>query len=247
MIVAVNHPPQSDVPSATPHAPIVLRHADEVLRSVPTLRVSSSLVSVAEPPADASVVDGVIAEHLRVALTRLEQEPESAWPLIAAWRRVLAAMGVRPTKHRCAAESLLRRLRTTGTLPRIHPVINVCNAVSARAGIPIAVFDLDRVQGPLVVRRSTGDETWEGFGGEAEHPAVGEINYIDEAAHAHSRRWCHRQSARSAVRPESRRLLVVAEAVHESAEESLSDLTEHLDAGLASIGAETGPWQEHQP
>ena len=82
---------------------------------------------------------------------------ESELPEIQAWRRAFAAMGLKPTQYRCASESLLRRFRKEGSLPRLHPLVDLCNAVSLAFAIPVAVLDAVRrhrpARGPLRDRR----------------------------------------------------------------------------------------------
>lgn len=211
----------------------VFRHHPSLASLVPELRAVALVMTwTAVVPVGKSQVVG---HHLAQAQAALSGAQEGSWPAIESWRRVFARLGVRPTKHRCAAESLLRRLRTHGELPRIHPVVDVCNAVSAHYGVPIIAMDLDRVVGGLTVRRCSGSESWVGFDGSLVHPEPGEINYVDAAEHAHSLKWCHRQSARSAVHGRTSRALVVAEAVHERAEGDLVALLEDLRSGLAEV------------
>jgi len=190
------------------------RHADEVWQTFPSLRAGALVCDGIRVDAD---VDASVRERTAVAARRAEHVPESELPEIRAWRRAYAQMGLKPTQYRCAAESLLRRIRTHGDLPRLHPLVDLCNAVSAARAIPIAVLDLDRVDGDLTVRPASGAETYVTLSGDVEHPAVGEIVYADDAGSAHSRRWVTRQSGRSAVTPATRRVLVVVEAVHDSA------------------------------
>ena len=76
-----------------------------------------------------------------VAKARLADGPEGELPEIQAWRRAFAQMGLKPTQYRCAAESLLRRFRKEGSLPRLHPLVDLCNAVSLAFAIPVAVLD----------------------------------------------------------------------------------------------------------
>ena len=56
-------------------------------------------------------------------------------------------MGLKPTQYRCAAESLLRRFRKEGSLPRLHPLVDLCNAVSLAFAVPVAVLDAGRIAG----------------------------------------------------------------------------------------------------
>ncbi|RLP91229.1 hypothetical protein EAD89_12270 [Micromonospora sp. BL4] len=173
------------------------------------------------------------ASHLAVARERLAGGAESGFPEIQAWRRAYAAMGLRPTRYRCAAEALLRRLRLDGDLPRLHPLVDLCNAVSAAYAIPVAALDLDRVDGDLVVRPAHGDEEYLSFAGDTEHPDPGEVTFVDATGRAHARRWTNRQSGWSAVREGTSSVLIVAEALHPGAEADVTRLVATLVAELA--------------
>jgi DNA/RNA-binding domain of Phe-tRNA-synthetase-like protein len=159
-------------------------------------------------------VERRIAAFHAIARQRLQDSSEGEWPEIQAWRRVFSAMGLKPTQYRCASESLLRRFKTENTLPAIHPIIDLCNAVSIAYGIPIAVFDKEQIHGSMTVRHATGTEKYLTFGGEIENPKQGEMIFVDEADNAHARRWCNRQSKQSSIQPETKNVLIVAEAVH---------------------------------
>nr|WP_291295640.1 phenylalanine--tRNA ligase beta subunit-related protein [Elioraea sp.] len=87
-----------------------------------------------------------------------------------AWRRAFSRMGLKPTQYRCASEALLRRLRQEGSLPRRHPLVDLCNALSAAFAIPVAAFDVARISGDLEVRPADGTERYLTFGGEIETP-----------------------------------------------------------------------------
>ncbi|MEZ4624326.1 MAG: phenylalanine--tRNA ligase beta subunit-related protein [Thermomicrobiales bacterium] len=89
--------------------------------------------------------------YFATAAARLDGKMESDLPEIQAWRRTFSKMGLKPTQYRCAAESLLRRYRKDGELPSIHPIIDLCNAVSLSFALPIAVFDLEHIDGGIEV------------------------------------------------------------------------------------------------
>jgi DNA/RNA-binding domain of Phe-tRNA-synthetase-like protein len=158
---------------------------------------------------------------------------ESELPEIQAWRRAFAQLGLKPTQYRCASESLLRRFRKEGSLPRLHPLVDLCNAVSLAFAVPVAVFDVSAVTGPLEVRYAAGDEEYLTFAGDVEHPAPGEVIFADQAGQAHARRWTNRQSGRSAVREATSAALIVAEALHDSAPTDIAGLVAALTAELA--------------
>jgi DNA/RNA-binding domain of Phe-tRNA-synthetase-like protein len=178
-------------------------------------------------------VDGYVAAHSQVAAQR--GGAESELPAIQAWRRAFGAMGLKPTQYRCASESLLRRFRKEGSLPRLHPLIDLCNAASLEYAIPVAVFDVSRIAGHVEVRYATGDEVYTTFGGEDEQPAPGEVVFADAAGRAHARRWTNRQSGHSAVRADTGSVLIVAEALHDDAPADVERLMSTLAAEVAAV------------
>jgi DNA/RNA-binding domain of Phe-tRNA-synthetase-like protein len=218
----------------------LFRHSERVWQTFPSLTAAAIVADGIDDGAD---VVRKVNEHLTMARERAAHVPESDLPAIRAWRRTYAQMGLKPTQFRCAAESLLRRIRTYGDLPRVHPLVDLCNAVSAAHAIPIAVLDLDRIEGDLTVRPATGFETYVSFSGDVEHPVAGEVVYADDAGFAHSRRWVTRQSGRSAIRPSTRRALIVAEAVHDSGE---TDVRSVLDILTEEIAAAWGAMPSHR-
>lgn len=215
-------------------------HSTEIRSAFPALTVGVLRANQLEGDLD---FDEQIGIHVRKARDRLlrdakgSQVPvqEGQWPEIQAWRRVYASMGFQPTQVRCAAEALLRRLRQEGQLPRVHPLVDLCNAASARAAVPIAVFDCDRIRWPLCVRHAAGEEVFETFSGEVERPAKGEVIFADAGERAHSRRWAHRQSRFSAVSTSTTSVLIVLEAFHAGSAETIREALGWLDDALRQV------------
>lgn len=205
-------------------------HSSEIWRDFPELVPG---VVLADGITKDVSVGSRIANFNTVAEGRLSASLESELPEIQAWRRVFSRMGLKPTNYRCASEALLRRFRKEKSLPRIHPLIDLCNSISMAFAIPIAVFDVSTIAEHLEVRHADGTENYLTFTGEIEHPVPREIIFADTSGRAHARRWTNRQSAYSAVRQETSSVLIVAEAMHESAE---SDVQRLLDTVSEEIG-----------
>jgi DNA/RNA-binding domain of Phe-tRNA-synthetase-like protein len=175
------------------------------------------------------------ATFTAVARSRLAKAAEGELPEIQAWRRAFSRMGLKPTQYRCASESLLRRLRKEGNLPQLHPLVDVCNAVSAAFAIPVAVFDVSKITGDLEVRYAAGDEDYLTFSGEVEHPTVHEVIFADQVRRVHARRWTNRQSGLSAVQNSTTAVLIVAEAMHDAAATDVPELTAALAGELQAL------------
>lgn len=212
------------------------QHAPDIWRDFPGLSAGVAFVQGIQPTAD---VSGRLDAYTAVAADRLAGGPESDLPEIQAWRRTFSQMGLKPTQYRSASEALLRRFRKERALPRIHPVIDLCNAISLAFATPIAVFDVAQISGGIDVRRAIGDERYETFSGEIEHPERGEVIFVDEAGWVHARRWTNRQSGRSAVRESTSAVLIVAEALHETARDDVFRLLTTVSEELEAV------WHEH--
>lgn len=212
--------------------PTQFRYAPEIRHQFPQLCSRTLLVDGINAKSDASIE---IARLNAIADKRLVAASEGEFPEIQAWRRAFAAMGLKPTQYRCASEALLRRYRKEGSLPTLHPLIDLCNAASLAFTIPVAVFDTSKIMGTLTVRFARGDETYESFSGDIEHPEAGEVIFADDDGRAHARRWTNRQSGWSAVRSTTAQALVVTEALHEMGDEDTAALTSSLAAALSAI------------
>jgi DNA/RNA-binding domain of Phe-tRNA-synthetase-like protein len=213
------------------------RHDEAIWREFPELVPGVMAVEGIRPDVD---VEPLIAKYEAIARERLAGTTESGLPEIQAWRRAFSKMGLKPTQYRCASEALLRRFRKEDSLPRLHPLIDLCNAISLAFAIPVAVFDTAKISGELVVRHATGDETYETFSGEIEHPEAGEVIFVDGANRVHARRWTNRQSGSSAVRDETATALIVTEALHETAGEDMRYLMTALWQATGSTWGEAG-------
>ena len=175
------------------------------------------------------------ARFTAIARSRLAGATEGELPEIRAWRRAFTRMGLKPTQYRCASEALLRRLRKDGTLPPLHPLVDVCNAVSAAFAVPVAVFDVSKIAGGLEVRYAVGDEDYLTFSGQIEHPSPREVIFADQTGQVHARRWTNRQSGLSAVQASTASALIVAEAMHDSASSDVPGLIAALAEELNAI------------
>jgi DNA/RNA-binding domain of Phe-tRNA-synthetase-like protein len=210
------------------------QHAETIWRDFPQL--AAGLLIVDGITAAVNVSDR-LSPFLEQARQRLGQESESQLAEVSAWRRAYAQMGLKPTQYRSAAEALLRRFRREDDLPRLHPLVDLCNAVSLAYALPVAVFDLANVDTYLEVRRARGTETYLAFGGETETPPPDEVIFADAADHVHARRWTFRQSLRSVVQPETARVLIVSEGLHETARADISALIEALADQISDLWA----------
>jgi DNA/RNA-binding domain of Phe-tRNA-synthetase-like protein len=208
-------------------------HHPLIWAEYPALVPALLLVEGIDPQLDTGPQCAPLFERARGRLAGIS---ESELPEIQAWRRAFSQMGLKPTQYRSAAEALLRRFRKENTLPQLHPLVDLCNAVSLAYALPVAVLDLDQIAGFIEVRHATGEEISLAFSGDEEHPDPGEVIFADADSHAHARRWTFRQSRRSTVSQDTRRAMIVSEGLHQGAPTDIPALIDTLNHELQVAG-----------
>jgi DNA/RNA-binding domain of Phe-tRNA-synthetase-like protein len=184
--------------------------------------------SMENGPASEALSAAYITEQ-QATLTRIGNTPLSELETLAAWRSAFRDFGVNPTKYRSAAEALLRRLTKKGDIPGINAVVDICNLVSIRYGLPVAAFDARHLTGPIAVQFADGTERFKPlFETEYEHPESGEVIFADDAGLVVARRWCWRQSDESATRPATTEAIFTVEAQHPNGQDQ-------IEAALADL------------
>lgn len=113
----------------------------------------------------AAEVDGYCAE-LR---TKYGEGKSAEVPGAADARTLYKAVGLDPTKTRPSNEALLRRALKGEPLYRINTLVDALNLSSLRFQLPFGLYDLDQVRPPVVLRRGTAGESYEGIRKAAVH------------------------------------------------------------------------------
>ncbi len=107
-------------------------------------------------------------EALRSCEEKIAKLPEPRAVLessaILATRAGYKALGKDPARYRGSAEALLRRLIARKGMPRINNVVDVINLVSVESRLPIGLYDLAHVEGPIEFRAGRAGETYKGIG-----------------------------------------------------------------------------------
>jgi DNA/RNA-binding domain of Phe-tRNA-synthetase-like protein len=130
-------------------------------------------------------IDAIIFGHLEVKkvtilendtgfdaeLPKLENEiqqkfslkPPSEDAVVSATRKLYRLAGWEPTKYRPSSEALIRRILQHKSLYRINNLVDYGNLVSARFHIPLGLYDLDKIQGEMVLDMGKEGETYQGI------------------------------------------------------------------------------------
>jgi len=81
-----------------------------------------------------------------------------------AYRDFFWRVGIDPTKNRPAAEALIRRILRDNPLPNINALVDAYNLASIKTEIALAAFDIQELQGDLIMRFAREGEKFLGIG-----------------------------------------------------------------------------------
>jgi DNA/RNA-binding domain of Phe-tRNA-synthetase-like protein len=172
--------------------------------------VAEDLVIAAERPAG---LDALIAAREAAARAQWSGTELSAIPGVAAWRAAYKAFGIKQTRYRSSVERLVKNVLAGRELARVNAFVDLYNAVSLGAVLPLGADDLDRVTPPLAFRYARAGDSFVDMAEEGEQPEApkpGEVVYAD-AAHVLCRRWNWRQDGRTLITPATRRAVVTVQ------------------------------------
>ncbi len=96
-------------------------------------------------------------------------------PDIAAYRQFYWRLGIDPTKRRPSAEALVRRIIAGKPFPRINPIVDRYNLISAENRISIGALSTDYLgDTKLTMRKAEQNEPFLGIGFREPKPCTGQ-------------------------------------------------------------------------
>jgi DNA/RNA-binding domain of Phe-tRNA-synthetase-like protein len=100
--------------------------------------------------------------------------------VLAGYRDLYRLVSSKPDKLTAAPASLLSYFRAKKDIPRINGIVDVYNSISLASGIAIGAHDLAHVDGDIILRLTTGSETfWPLGSSKTVRVPAGEYAYTD--------------------------------------------------------------------
>jgi Uncharacterized conserved protein len=105
-------------------------------------------------------------ENIRLSL---EDHPVREIPGVSEWRAVFKKVGTDPSRYRPSQEALLRKIKKDGQPHRIHSAADLNNFFSVQYGIPLGIYDLDRIEPPVRLTIGSSEDHYDGLNGRVMH------------------------------------------------------------------------------
>ena len=131
---------------------------------------------------------------------------------IQAWRETYRSFGLNPKKKRPTAEALLSRVIGSRFVPHINPAVDCYLIAETLHFLPIGGYDLDKIDGDIVLRLSPGGEPFVGLGSDKVDETIeGEVVYSDDSG-VLTRAWNYRDCDRAKIDEDTIRSILFIEA-----------------------------------
>jgi DNA/RNA-binding domain of Phe-tRNA-synthetase-like protein len=102
--------------------------------------------------------------HIAAQLPAIRAAHGSALPPgFAMSRQLYRSFHVDPTKHRPSSEALWRRLRGHDDFPAVNPAVDLTNLLSLQFQICFGLYDMNRIQGPVVITLGSAGDRYQGI------------------------------------------------------------------------------------
>lgn len=150
-------------------------------------------------------------------------------PYIAAWRETYRSIGVKAKKYNPTCEALIRRILDGERIPTINLAVDAYLLVETETLLPCGGYDLEKVQGDITLRFSSGSEPFNPLGGGVpEETNPGEVVYSDSKA-VLTRKWNFRDADSTKITSSTKNVALFSEAaMTQIPTEAISSFTEKL-------------------
>ena len=158
-------------------------------------------------------------------------------PAVKEWRNAFQRFGVKPSKFRSSIEQLFRRALKQEIIETSLPLVNLYCYVSLIEMVPMGAYDVEKVDGDIVVRLSKESETFLGIGDTTPLIAPpGVVVYSDDGGIV-CWAWNHRDAARVALSPTTNKAIFFADSAAQESESRAAAAITLLAEALSVTGA----------
>jgi DNA/RNA-binding domain of Phe-tRNA-synthetase-like protein len=110
---------------------------------------------------------------------KFAENPPSSDAVVSAVRRMYRKIGWEPTKYRPSSEAMIRRFLKDKGLYHINNFVDLGNVASTKYHLPMGLYDLDKIEGDIIVDVGREDESYQGISKELIH-ASGKLILRDD-------------------------------------------------------------------
>jgi len=211
----------------------VLEISSEVFDKIPDLIIISGKFEIGFP--DTNEIQSYLKESWDSLTKEVKTHGHSSHPLIAQWRKALQEAKVSVKKFPPSIQALAKRTQRFDAPFNINPIVDTYNAISMDLVLPGGAYDIEKIDGGLQLRVSTGGESFSPIGKSDDYPTVlGEIVYADDVAII-TRQFLWQQADKGKITESTRSMVFVFELLTGMGQEVLDNAVNAIEDRFSSL------------
>ncbi|MFZ3591316.1 B3/4 domain-containing protein [Bacillus sp. DJP31] len=133
----------------------------EITQKIPTFKIGLITYKDITIGSSPQMLKGRLQLFQESIALDLEAMPLTEYVGVSEWRSVFKWLGMDPSKYRPSHEAIVRRVAKRQFLTTIHSAADINNFFSIQYGIPIGIYDLDKINGDIEIRLGTENEYYD--------------------------------------------------------------------------------------
>lgn len=139
--------------------------SNDLRSTIPNFKIGAIFYDDIEVGDSPQMVKGRLQLFQESIFFDLEDKNVTDIPSIQEWRQIFKATGKDPNRYRHSAEALYRRVKKQNYLQPINSSIDLNNFFSLQYGVPIGIYDCERLKGNITIRIGRENEQYTGLNG----------------------------------------------------------------------------------
>jgi DNA/RNA-binding domain of Phe-tRNA-synthetase-like protein len=140
-----------------------------IQQKIPELKLGLLECKNVEIKKESALVDEQYKELEIFVKNKFTDNPPSSDNVVSAVRRMYRKIGWEPTKYRPSSEAMIRRFLKDKGLYHINNFVDLGNVVSTKYHIPMGLYDLDKLDGNIIIDVGGEEESYQGISKELIH------------------------------------------------------------------------------
>jgi len=140
-----------------------------IQQKIPGLKLGLLEVKNAEIKKKSALVDEQYIQLEDFIKNKFADNLPSSDEVVSVVRRMYRKIGWEPTKYRPSSEAMIRRFLKDKGLYHINNFVDLGNVVSTKYHLPMGLYDLDKIDGNIIIDVGREDESYQGISKELIH------------------------------------------------------------------------------
>lgn len=148
--------------------------------------------------------------------------------LISPWRTAYSEFGSKPSRFHSSVEALTRRILKGENVPRVNKLVDMYNFVSLKHMVPIGGYDLEKIDGNIMLTFAGGSEKFVPLGtAKVENPDTMEVIYRDERK-VLCRKWNYMDSESSKITEKTKDAVLIIDGLFPVRKDKVKEICEEI-------------------